>query len=551
LRPRKSPVVEVLITAVRSDSCIEEAEAEILWQIRDITELKRKEATERQQFFRTTFEESAVGMAHVGPAGEWLRVNWKLCQILDYSADELKQQTYRDVTYVEDLATSDEIHRQLMSGETLNCAFEKRHLRKDGSVVWTRVTASAIRTEAGEFLYNIVVIEDISERKQIEAAEREQRLLAEALHDTAIAVTSSLHFSEVIDHILTALERVVPHEAAVLMLEENGTAYVVRTKGYAENGLPELKEALLRFRVPIQHSSVLQQMQQTKKPLLLSHRNDQRYWDSLPDMPAIRSCVGAPILARDEVIGFLKLHSQKPGFFTEQHARLLEAFAAQAAVAIQNARAYEQGQTVAVMRDRQRLARDLHDDVSQALFSANVLAESLPRLCNNIPAKVSEQLIQLQMLTRGALAEMRTLLLELRPEHLSNIDLQTQLQQLVDALKARKRIEVDLKMKDATSLPSEVRVAFYRIAQEVLNNVAKHARAERVAIALDADSDYAHLVIRDNGTGFALQNETAGLGLHIMRERAEGICAQLKIASQPNAGTMVSVFWQLIPEGIQ
>src|SRR5262249_25508985 len=152
--------------------------------------------------------------------------------------------------------------------------------------------------------------------------------------------------------------------------------------------------------------------------------------------------VAAPILDHEKVIGFLKLHSQTPHFFTEEHARLLQVFAAQAALGIKNARAFEEGQALAIFNERHRLARDLHDAVTQTLYSAKVIAEALPRLWEAPPAPVIEQLEALQMLTNGALAEMRTLLLELRPEYLINMDLESQLRQLLDALKVHKRMEV-------------------------------------------------------------------------------------------------------------
>lgn len=232
---------------------------------------------------------------------------------------------------------------------------------------------------------------------------------------------------------------------------------------------------------------------------------------------------------------------QSPQEFSANHGRILQTFAAQAAVAIENARTYEQAQALAVIQERQRLARDLHDAVSQTLFSANVLAESLPRLWKRIPNNARQQIEQLQILTRGAMAEMRTLLLELRPEHLSSIDVATQLCLLVDGLRSRKRIEVQLDIEDGPYVPPKARVAFYRITQEALNNVVKHSRATRVDIVYRVTSEWVSLSIADNGVGFDVADTAPGFGLMNMRERAESVSAQLKIASTIGQGTCIAV----------
>jgi two-component system nitrate/nitrite sensor histidine kinase NarX len=228
--------------------------------------------------------------------------------------------------------------------------------------------------------------------------------------------------------------------------------------------------------------------------------------------------------------------SATPGFFNDASAKRLQAFGNQAASAIQNAKLYQQAQELAAVEERQRLARDLHDAVSQTLFSASMIAEMLPRLWQNKPETVPQRLAQLHRLIRGAMAEMRTLLIELRPTALVETELSVLLSHLADAVAGRTSTNVVLEVDGIDPLPSEVRIAFYRIAQEALNNVIKHARANEVRIALYSSDD--------DGRGFdpnaVLSNN---LGLSIMHELADEIDAKLTITSTLEAGTEIILRW--------
>jgi signal transduction histidine kinase len=265
-----------------------------------------------------------------------------------------------------------------------------------------------------------------------------------------------------------------------------------------------------------------------------------------------RAYVGLPIHSHDEVLGFLNLTSVEPGFFSAERVEALKIFAEQAALAIHNAQLHEQAQTVAMAKERERLARELHDAVSQTLFSANVMAEALPRQWQRNPEKAQQHLAQLHQMTRGAMAEMRTLLLELRPSALVDVDLKTLLTQLSDAVQSRKKIMMTLKLDGPVPLPHEAKLSFYRIAQEALNNVAKHSRATRAEILLKHEDGKVEMVIADNGRGFDPQQVMAtSLGLHIMHERAEVIGASLQISTEVGHGTRVEVTWANQPAPIQ
>ena len=198
----------------------------------------------------------------------------------------------------------------------------------------------------------------------------------------------------------------------------------------------------------------------------------------------------------------------------------------------------------AVVAERTRLARDLHDAVTQTLFSATLIAEVLPGLWKKNRHEGDRRLEELRQLTRGALAEMRTLLVELRPNALIDIPLPTLLRQLTDALIGRARINIQLNCNGERKLPADVQIGLYRIAQESLNNIVKHAKATQAVVTLNM-GDTVRLKIADNGTGFDPSTVTPDhIGLRIMRERAEAIGGSFKVESQPGEGTQISVIWQ-------
>jgi PAS domain S-box-containing protein len=199
----------------------------------------------------------------------------------------------------------------------------------------------------------------------------------------------------------------------------------------------------------------------------------------------------------------------------------------------------------AALEERQRLARDLHDAVSQTLWSASLIADVLPEVWQHDPAKGLERLGRLRQLTRGALAEMRALLLELRPRALVETKMAELLKRLIEATASRSGAKISLEHKGDCDLPEDVHVALYRVAQEALNNATHHAMASEIKIRLKCGPKNARLAIEDNGQGFDPEEIPQGqhLGLKIMGERATSIEASLDIISRSGEGTQVVLIW--------
>jgi len=256
--------------------------------------------------------------------------------------------------------------------------------------------------------------------------------------------------------------------------------------------------------------------------------------------------LAVPLVVGKQDYGGLLFYYARPQAFSEEQVQLALSFTEQAALAIENAQLRQLAAQSAVVAERNRLARELHDAVTQTLYSASIIADLLPRIWDRDPSEGQRRLADLGEMTRGALAEMRMLLLELRPSALMDADLSDLLKQLGQSMTGRARLPVAVTSNGECRVPDEVKLVLYRIAQEALNNIAKHAEASKATVNLDcAESGEITLVIRDDGRGFDPARIPAGhLGLGIMRERAESVGALLRIESQIGSGSEVRVTWQ-------
>ena len=199
----------------------------------------------------------------------------------------------------------------------------------------------------------------------------------------------------------------------------------------------------------------------------------------------------------------------------------------------------------AVAEERKRLSRELHDSVTQSLYTTGLILEALPEVWESHPEEARESFYEIQRINRGALAEMRTLLLELRPETITDRSLVDLLRQLTEAVSARADLPIVTSTVGDCYVPTEVRVALYRIAQESLNNIVKHAQASKVSVNLHCSEEEIFMRIRDNGRGFDQRVKAPHkFGLDIIHDRAEEIGAELNITSHPGDGTQIQVKWR-------
>jgi len=354
------------------------------------------------------------------------------------------------------------------------------------------------------------------------------------------ASSASFSLSQVLDRVLANVEQVIPHDIAKILLidPETGAARAVGSRTTD----PAVQDGLADLSLPVDTTPHLLAMKLSRQPLIVDDIQTETMMRLTYDV-YWRAYLGAPILLENQVIGFIGLGSWQPGFFNESHAARLEAFAGQVAIAIHNARLLERERSVIAAQERERLARDLHDAVSQTLFSASMIAEALPRQWQRNPEKALAQLAELHQLTRGAMAEMRVLLLELRPTSLLEVDLPVLLRQLAEAIRSRKRMAISVDIDGEFPFEPDTKLALYRITQEALNNIAKHSRATKASVQLRRCEEGVELAIEDNGAGFDLDGvQPTSLGLNIMRERSDEIGAELTITTRQGEGTRLHLF---------
>lgn len=422
------------------------------------------------------------------------------------------------------------------------------HMRREGSPFYVELSGTVYIDQGRSVLLSVV--RDVSQRvhaerllqQRVEARTREQFTLLEISQTLASALELQPGL------ILDQLQVIIDYAHAGLFKLEGSTLAALAVRG------PKPLERAMPFQIRLQGPEAL--------TMLINERGSTRIADVQgADPPArflrsllndqagillegMRAWMWVPLAIKGRVIGAIGVAHAERNYFTAHHADLALTVANQAAITLVNAELYENAQTLAALQERQRLARNLHDAVNQSLFSAGLIAEVLPRLWERDPDEGRQSLEDLRRLTRGAQADMRLLLAELRPSTLTDAELGDLLRLLGNALAGRTNIPISVTVTGEGKLPADVKVALYRLCQEGLNNIAKHAGASQVDVQLQCEMGAVELRIRDDGRGFDPDQTPPGhYGLNMMRERATGVGATLSISSQPGHGTEIFIHW--------
>jgi signal transduction histidine kinase/streptogramin lyase len=413
-----------------------------------------------------------------------------------------------------------------------------------------------------------ILEEQVLERTQ--EIER-RRQVAEGLREILAILNSNRTLRESLDWIIQQAVRLTGARAMVIFRNSEGSLPVAVASNLPQPASSQLVEddslpaaedsltaytsgdapvnaALARRMVVMYMPDWISKRLMTGHPLVVSDMNGYR--QAHPELNGHRleqfgALLAVPLWMNDLVDGGLVLLYDRAYSFSNEDLETAQNFADHAALAIANARLRVQAEQQAVSAERSRLARDLHDAVTQTLFATSLIAEVLPRLWERSPELGKQKVAEIRELTRGALAEMRTLLMELRPAALEDVALADLLQQLSEGFTGRARVPVSLQADKTIQLPPNVKMCYYRIAQEALNNISKHARANQVTIQLSEGPQGVLMQIQDDGIGFVPEKGSPDhFGLGIMEERALAIGACYQIESQPGAGTLIRVNWE-------
>lgn len=377
------------------------------------------------------------------------------------------------------------------------------------------------------------------------------------LQDLSIGLASKSGLYELVDEALDALEQTLDYSSASVWArdKERERANVVLLGYHSTEDQAKASEDLRGLRLSRTYMQQYQQIESNGEPLIDNNARQgllSWLWSKVVDdartsalYRATRAWMAVPLRFREDVLGVLRVDHREPNYFTAERARLLTAIGSQAALAIHHAELLTKEREVAVASERNRIARDLHDAVSQTLFAANVIAGTLGNLGERAGAIDTDKLrAQAQMLARliqGALAEMRMLMFELRPDALQDARLGDLLKHVIDALRCRGEFIVEQHVAPSDPLSGSVRAQVYRIAQEAISNAARHSGASRVTIEWSVQAPRcAVLRVADDGKGFdASESRPGHFGLDNLRARAQDIGALLTIKSGADQGSEV------------
>jgi len=422
------------------------------------------------------------------------------------------------------------------------------HIHRDGSYFHVEVHRAAFTYRSRPCLLS--AIRDVSKRIQaeqllqqrVEIRTHEQAMLLEISH--TLASTLELQPGLILDQ----LREIIEYTHGGLFAFEDSALVTLAMRG--SQRLEQSEPIHIHLNTSESLTRLFNGHRPIRIPEVWSDDPQAQFLRSLLEdgaailLEGMQSWMWVPLAVKSRIIGGVGVAHEKRNYFTPHHADLALSVANQAAITMINAELYGHAQELAVLEERQRLARNLHDAVNQSLFSAGLIAEVLPRLWERDQDLARQSLEDLRRLTRGAMAEMRALLAELRPSTLTDSELGDLLRLLGNAFTGRTSTPATVAVVGQGILPADVQVAVYRICQEVLNNVVKHAGASLVEITLKHEEDGIELSIRDNGQGFDPDRTTSGhYGLGMMRERAEAVGASLSIASQPGHGTELTIHW--------
>jgi signal transduction histidine kinase len=385
------------------------------------------------------------------------------------------------------------------------------------------------------------------EQNRREEAER-GKVIAEALRDILRVLNSKMDLQEILNYIASQSKDLLNSTATMIRkIDYNRNVVITAAAANLPNEFEVIRE------IPF-YPGGSERILKENKPVVVSNLKNSlgRYLEdpeelSSPQQDWAKAIIKyyhshfiVPLIINEELYGTLTFYFNQPTSFSEEDIYLGMTLGTQVSLAIENARLRNQEKEIAVAAERNRLSKDLHDAVTQTLFSATLIADVLPRIWERDNNEAKKRLEELRLLTRGALAEMRTLLLELRPSAINDASLAELLKQLCEALNGRLRIPVNLHISGNPNISPNSKINFYRIAQEAMNNIAKHADATEVTVDFSEQNNSILLEIHDDGKGWdGTTSPSNHLGINIMKERALAINAMLEISSEIGKGTTI------------
>ncbi len=515
----------------------------------DITERIRSEEAqrEREQQYRNIFESTSDGMVIIDTHGAIVDANPAACEMSGYPYEELIRLSPIDFIRSEQRESLERFYQDVLTGR--RSERQAVGARKDGSEFDLEIRASRFQ-HAGE-PHVLTVLRDVTERvhsfQLLEQRVRERTRELSALLAFSRQASATLEVRPLMELVVDEVSRLVESTGVSLLMLEGETLKMAAHRGPLPASTAE------QVRLAVNDPGMRKMLLANPKPIVLADvqlegqqaEAVRRAGGDLfgRDNP-LRSIMWIPLVVKGKLIGGLGIGHHETGRYTERDAGLVQAIASQAAVALENAQLYEQAHELAVMHERQRLARELHDSVTQSLYSLSLMAEAARRLVavGNLERGMG-YLGRIGESAQQVLKEMRLLVYELRPLMLERDGLASALKQRLETVEGRAGVETKLVVEGSGLLPEHIETELYRIAQEALNNSLKHSSASSVAISLQTGHDPITMTVIDNGRGFAAEEiaDRGGLGLVSMQERAQRLGGRVEVQSAPGEGVTIKV----------
>ena len=549
---------------------VQERTEELAIANRDLmNEIRERQKVEGKLRIQTAAMEAAAnGMVITDRQGNIEWANPALTQISGYEAHELTGQSmrlFRSGRHDGDFYKG--IWETIMAGNVWRGEITNR--RKDGSLYVEEQTITPVLDWYGQISHFIAIKQDVTERKLMYAqleesnreltalskSEREQRKVAEILSQASIALSQTLDIQHVMEMTLDYVESVLPIDVTFLILREGDDQYRVRCIRTREK--QNLLNSLLNESIDLLNRPVIKPFFEKQTSTLIRDSQMLENWDPPTELVAMRTWLGIPLTSTDKTIGMVIATNLRPDFFPQDQVELAEAVVGQATVALQNAWLFDQVRSgrqrlqllsrhlVEIQEnERKYIARELHDETSQALTSLKLGLHSIEQISGE--PVIGQQVTKLKTLADEILESLHRLAMNLRPASLDHLGLVEALTSLVQSTGERSGLVTRFKTLGAhqrNRLTEDIESSLYRIVQESLTNIVRHAKADCADVILEWQEDQVTIIVEDDGIGMdsSLSQAAGQLGLVGMRERAEMLGGKFLIDSSPNAGTTLVV----------
>ena len=559
---------------------------------KDITESKKAEVALqlRENLFRNTFEQAAVGIAHVAPDGKWLRANQKLCEIVGYTKQELLSTSFQDITHPDDLDKDFRYVRQILAGAIQTYSLEKRYIHKNGANIWINLTVSLVRDIDGEPEYFISVIEDISNRKQLESLLQKSLRRLSNLRSIDKAILAAVKSHEIAETVIKDIQNLIvcQRTSIVTFNREENTSTILATQGMGENTL------YTGLQIPLSAwQGIIEQLDSDRPtnyitayldrlPLLkrLAHNNNQ-----------LNCFIVFPLRSQDNLLGMLKVWLDNPRTITTEELTMLEEISNRVAIALDRARLHKQTQNYAIQLEEkvaQRTAQiaEINQELKAFTYSishdlkaplraiqgfALALQEDYADDFDDLGREYTSRLIsgaqQMTQLIEDLLTYSR---LSRREIHLKPVALSTVVNMVLEQSKLEiARTKAKITVVEPLSVIMGNKVILAQIISNLLSNAIKFVPPDvrpQICIRTEVESQNNNLNsadtkirlwIEDNGIGIKPQHQDrifgvferlhgneaypgTGIGLAIAKKGIERLGGRLGVKSEFNKG---SHFW--------